>query len=248
MQNEFIKEIEATLRAALHSSKVAAFKDHKKYIGTQYDFIGLSVPTQRQVFKQGFSFSSSTADKQYKIWEKVWQQSGLYEAMTLAIFFCDTQIKTEEVETVWNRIKKWTPQIDNWAHSDGLSALYSHLLEKEPELIYPQLLKWNSSANPWERRQSLVSLLEYSKKRKKHLPAEKILPLINNLLEDENYFVQKGLGWTLRETGNAYPKQTWDFLKKNTSSLSAVAFSPAIEKLSPQQKEELKLLRKKGKA
>ncbi len=78
------------------------------------------------------------------------------------------------------------------------------------------------------------------------MPVNKLFPLIKPLLSDENYFVQKGLGWTLREIGNVYPKDTWNFLVKHHAEISAVAFSPAIEKLSAKEKEELKLLRKKS--
>lgn len=247
MQNEHLHEIEKELRLALVNDKISGIKDLKKYIGTQYDFMGLSVPTQRKVFKQGFTFNSNPTEKQFKIWEQIWQHSNLYDAMTLALFFCEKHIGEIDTEKAWSKLKKWTPQIDNWAHSDALSGFYSHLLEKEPELIYPHLVKWNTSKNPWERRQSLVSLFEYTKKRSKFLPAEKVLPLVENLLEDEHYFVQKGLGWTLREAGNAYPKETWRFLLKNTNKLSSAAFSSAAEKLSMEQKEQLKLLRKNTK-
>jgi len=247
MKNEPLAEIVTVLKAALPTDKVSGFKDPKKYIGTEYDFIGLSVPALRQVFKNGFSFDSNPVEKQFKLWEKVWRQSGIYEAMTLSLFFCDKHAKKTDVDLMWNYSKKWTPQIDNWAHSDGLSGLYSYLLENNPELIYPQLLKWNTSKNPWERRQSLVSLIEYAKKRKSFLPVDKIHPLIEKLLSDKHCFVQKGLGWTLREAGNAYPKETWNFLLKHTPKLSAVAFSPATEKLNPQQKEQLKQLRKRAK-
>ena len=47
----YIHEIEKALKAEFASDKKAKYKDLKKYIGTQYDFIGLSVPTQRKVFK-----------------------------------------------------------------------------------------------------------------------------------------------------------------------------------------------------
>ena len=151
-----------------------------------------------------------------------------------------------DTKTLFTITKNWISKVDNWAHSDGLSDLFSYLLEKDVALVYPQIKNWNTSANPWERRQSLVGLLEYSKKRKKFLPVNKMLPLVKPLLSDENYFVQKGLGWTLREIGNVYPKETWDFLVKHHKQISSVAFSAAIEKLSVKEKEELKLLRKKS--
>jgi 3-methyladenine DNA glycosylase AlkD len=234
------------LQAGLASDKKSGFKDLKKYIGTQYDFIGLSVPKQREVFKTAYEFNSLTLDQQLEIWNEIWLYSNLYEAMTQALFFVSQHKDAFGTKTLFAVTKNWVGKIDNWAHSDGLSDIFSYLLEKDAATVYPQIKIWNKSANPWERRQSVVALLEYSKKRKKVLPVNKLLPLVKPLLGDENYFVQKGIGWTLREIGNVYPKETWFFLVDHHAKITAVAFSPAIEKLSVKEKEELKRLRKKS--
>lgn len=233
------------LEAASASDKKSGFKDLKKYIGTQYDFIGLSVPKQREVFKIG-TLNVYYLPEQLTIWDEIWQHSTLYEAMTQALFFAEQHKDAFDTKMLFSITKNWVKKIDNWAHSDGLSGLFSYLLEKDAKLVYPQLKTWNKSVNPWERRQSLVALLEYSKKRKAVLPVNKLLPMIKPLLKDEDYFVQKGLGWTLREIGNVYPKETMEFLLKHHAVISAVAFSPAVEKLPAKQKEELKQLRKKN--
>lgn len=234
------------LQAGLASDKKSGFKDLKKYIGTQYDFIGLSVPKQREVFKAAYEFSNLSPNEQLEIWNEIWQHSQLYEAMTQALFFVSQHKNAFDSKELFSVTKNWVGKIDNWAHSDGLSDIFSYLLEKDAATVYPQIKIWNKSANPWERRQSIVALLEYSKKRKKVLPVNKLLPLVKPLLKDENYFVQKGIGWTLREIGNVYPKDTWKFLVDHHTTISAVAFSPAIEKLSVKEKEELKHLRKKN--
>ncbi len=234
------------LQAGLASDKKTLFKDLKKYIGTECNFIGLSVPKQREVFKANADFKEFTLEQQLEIWDEIWQHSNLYESLTQALFFVSKYRDKFDTKTLFTITKNWISKVDNWAHSDGLSDLFSYLLEKDVALVYPQIKNWNTSANPWERRQSLVGLLEYSKKRKKFLPVNKMLPLVKPLLSDENYFVQKGLGWTLREIGNVYPKETWDFLVKHHKQISSVAFSAAIEKLSVKEKEELKLLRKKS--
>ena len=234
------------LKARLASDKKSGFKDLKKYIGTQYDFIGLSVPKQREVFKAAYDFNTLNLDQQLEIWNEVWLHSKLYEAMTQALFFVSQNRDAFDTKVLFATTKNWVGKIDNWAHSDGLSDMFSYLLEKDAAIVYPQIKIWNKSENPWERRQSIVALLEYSKKRKKVLPANKLLPLVKPLLGDENYFVQKGIGWTLREIGNIYPKDTWSFLVEHHAKITAVAFSPAIEKLSAKQKEELKALRKRS--
>jgi 3-methyladenine DNA glycosylase AlkD len=234
------------LQAGLASDKKSGFKDLKKYIGTQYDFIGLSTPKQREVFKVVYDFNTLTLNQQLEIWNEIWLHSSLFEAMTQALFFVSQNRDAFDTKALFATTKNWVDKIDNWAHSDGLSDIFSYLLEKDAAVIYPQIKIWNKSENPWERRQSIVALLEYSKKRKKVLPVSKLLPLVKSLLSDENYFVQKGIGWTLREIGNVYPKETWIFLVEHHAKITSVAFSPAIEKLSVKEKDELKRLRKKN--
>ena len=240
-----IVEIEEKLLAAVDLEKVTKIKDLKKYIGTKLNFIGLSVPQQREVFAIGYSWNDSPIKQQFSIWDKVWKKSTNYEVINQALFFYSKNRQLVNPQELWNTLKLWVIKVDNWAHSDSLSDLYSYLLERESNHIYPDLVTWNTSQNPWERRQSLVSLMEYSKKRKQLLPVNKMLPLVKNLLNDQDIFVQKAVGWSLREIGNAYPADTLRFLNKHCKKISAVAFSAAIEKLNAEQKNDLKTLRKR---
>jgi 3-methyladenine DNA glycosylase AlkD len=238
------KEIIALLLEGVKTDKPAKYKDLKKYIGTNYDFAGLSVPAQRLIYKTGFSFSNLPFDEQIEVWDKLWKTSNQYEIMTFALMFASRQLKTLDAVTIWNLTKQWVSKVDNWAHSDQLSTIYAELLEKEPDMIYNQYRIWNTSVNPWERRQSLVGLLNYSKLRKIVMPFANLTAMVIPLLKDEDYFVQKGVGWTLRETGNVYPDETLVLLTENIAIISPVAFTAAIEKLSPDTKEQLKQLRK----
>ncbi len=238
------KEITELLLLSAKTEKPAKYKDLKKYIGTNYDFTGLSVPTQRAIFKKGFSFSGLLAAKQLEIWDMLWKTSNQYEIMTFALMFVSRQLKAFEPVVIWDITREWVGKVDNWAHSDQLSTIYADLLEIEPDLIYAQYSIWNKSINPWERRQSLVGLLNYSKLRKKILPFEKLSLMLLVLLKDENYFVQKGVGWTLREMGNVYPDETLALLTGNIAIINPTAFTAAIEKLTIANKEQLKQLRK----
>jgi 3-methyladenine DNA glycosylase AlkD len=239
-----LKEVEKIIKTAPSKwvSKDVVFL--KKYIGTQYDIKGLSIPAVRSIYKTGFSFSKLNIEDQIEIWDYIWQNSNLHEALSLAIFFWEKNIDKLDITNSWNCIKNWTAKIDNWAHSDGLSGLYSDLLEAKPKTVLPQLKKWSKSKNPWERRQSVVGLVHYHRKRNNILPYSVLIPFVENLLGDKDYFVQKGVGWALREIGNAYNKETFAFLKKHYAEISGVAFSVAAEKLNNKEKEELKALRK----
>jgi 3-methyladenine DNA glycosylase AlkD len=237
-------EIIQRLLEAAQTEKPSKFKDLKKYIGTRYDLTGLSAPTQKALFKSGFSFSRFPAEGQLSIWAYLWKESCHFEIMNLAQMFVSKNLPAFDAPVIWDITKNWVSEVDNWAHSYGLSSIYSRLLEKQPEIVYKQYELWNASGNPWERRQSLVGLCYYSSVKRKTIPFEKLKAMVNPLLNDGDYFVQKGLGWTLREMGNIYPAETLSYLTQHINLIRPVAFTAAIEKLDVIKKDRLKQLRK----
>ena len=60
----------------------------------------------------------------------------------------------------------------------------------------------------------------------------------------DDYYVQKGVGWALRELHTVYPRETLPFIQLHLKNISPIAFTIAIEKMSLKEKEKLKLLRK----
>lgn len=242
--NQYTLEIETSLSSL---PKRTSSQNPESYIGggqSKLRYIGLRVPHLQQAMRKGFSFSSCEPNELANIWDHVWWNSDCYEVMSLSLsWFYDPKQRHVLIKH-WPRLKKWSTKVDNWAHSDTLSGIYARILEDHPEKVYPTLVKWNSSINPWLRRLSMVSLLYYSSQRQKVLPLKKILALIEPQLEFDHYYVQKGVGWTLRETYNVYPKSAFSFMEKNIGKISVHAFSAATEKMSPKEREHLKRLRK----
>lgn len=242
--NPYVAEIEEVLCAfpARTSSQ-----HPESYIGggqSKLRYIGLRVPQLQQAMKTGFSFSRENTTDVALIWDQIWQTSDCFEVMALAIAWFYEPRQRSLLRGHWPRLKKWAERIDNWAHADTLSGIYARILEDDPKLVYPTLLKWNSSSNPWFRRLSIVSLLYYSSQRSKVLPFKKIISLVKPQLDFDHYYVQKGVGWTLRECGNVYPDETFAFIERHVGKISATAFSAAVEKLTMKQRDQLKRLRK----
>ena len=122
--------------------------------------------------------------------------------------------------------------------------IYTKILEIMPEKVLKQLRQWNKSTNLWDRRQSLVSLLYFSRTKKIILPFDTIIYLVNELVNDSEYYVQKAVGWTLKELYNVYPAATLQYLENKIGNISPIAFTIAIEKLDKNEKERLKIMRK----
>ncbi|MBN8548143.1 MAG: DNA alkylation repair protein [Deltaproteobacteria bacterium] len=237
-----LDEVHAALAKASRSAPTNPERI-KKYMNSQLSFFGLSVPLQRKVHGAGFSFLDESPSAVLETWDYIWNTSDNFEVMTQPLFYYGHPSRATLLPSAWPVISKWSTRIENWAHSDGLSSIYVKIIESNPARIWPTLQRWNKSKLPWLRRQSIVSIHYYSSARKSVQPFEKAIPLVKNLLHDEHYYVQKGVGWTLRELSNVHAEKTKNFLTQHAALISPAAFSAAIEKLSDREKAALKKLR-----
>ncbi len=205
-----------------------------------------NVPLHRRESKRIYSFSSLPFTDQLAIWDELWHTENGFWVKLHAYFFLERHLKKEEeLREMWPVIVRWQDQIDDWGLCDALAKVYTKILEVEEAAVYGQLKAWNTSEDLWKRRQSVVSLLYYSRTKKRFLSFGDIEKLIRPLLTDKEYYVQKGVGWSLRELHTVYPVETFPWLKSNIKSISAIAFTIAIEKMGPLMRDELKALRKR---
>jgi 3-methyladenine DNA glycosylase AlkD len=130
--------------------------------------------------------------------------------------------------------KRWVDGIENWAHSDTLSSTLSSLLDRldRPSAFYRILDAWSRSPHPWYRRQSLVSLFYYASTRKKYPKWIDVGSKLKRLALDSDFYVQRGVGWCLRESFRVYPKETLRMFESQLLKWSSIAFTTAIEKQS----------------
>jgi len=245
--NKYTKEVDDALnRLSLKIDKASSEKT-KKYIGTNLDVLGLVAKSQVTVHKKGFSFYSNDIEKTFLVFHGVYKQSTVFETKNQAFIFLDKHSKRIPISTQLKTLPLWVKYVDNWAHSDGLSKYLTRLVEHNDskKAMLDILKKWNTSKNLWERRQSLVALYYYARTKKEHISFEQTKEFVYPLLADKEYFVQKAVGWTLRETYNVYPKQAYRFIEEHVKNISPTAFTTCLEKMSEKEKTSLKQKRKK---
>lgn len=144
----------------------------------------------------------------------------------------------------WPLLKTWVNRIDCWSHADMIASLYCDMLSENPKEVLPELEKWVLSNNPWKNRMAIVSLLYYYNP-KRYLPKFTVIKKFLDLhLEKDHYYLQKAIGWCLRETSRAYPKEFKVYMDRNIELISSTAFSSAVEKTESSLKENWKHVRK----
>lgn len=202
------------------------------------------VPKQRKAFTQRHSFSHLHFESQLKIWNFIYLNTADFKTDMFCLYFLEKHFKNRDhMLQSWPVIKPWQDKIRRWETSDQISKIYAQLLEYDPALILPTLKKWNTSKNLWHRRQSIVSCLYYASQRQHCLPFDTIINLVKPLLADNTHYVQRGVGWTLKELGKVYPTEQEEFIFDHAAALSPIAYSAGTEKWDKAKRAQVKAIR-----
>ncbi len=251
-KSKYVLEIEnklgngPTANAALLARYIGAQNLPKRKPDEQSKWVywGIPVPLSRQASQASYSFSPLPEEEQWKIWISIWNESSVYDVKSVALqWLCEKKRKALRLKRSQDVIKL-TSQVDNWAHSDGISQVLAEILEAKPQL-FEVYKKWNRSKNPWLRRQSIVSIYFYARLRSKYYPSPEAFRLVKNLLNDPHVYVQKGVGWTLRELDRIDSKKQRVFVEKHLKQISATAWYATSELYPLSLKKELVLRRRR---
>lgn len=240
--NKYTKEVEDNLSRLSIVNQPNDLTKIQNYLGTKLKVHGIGAKTQHELSKTGYSFYSPEKVKNFEIFSALCFQSQSHEGMSQSYIYLDRNYKSVPESTQLEHLPFWVNTVDNWAHSDYLSKFLTRLFEnpKYKTTLLDTVKKWNVSDNLWKRRQSLVSLYYYSRTKTHFLPYKTTSKLISNLLDDHEYYVQKAVGWALRESFNVYPTETYQFILKHVKHIKPAAFTTCLEKMTETEKQVLK--------
>jgi len=237
---EIIIKLNSQLR--LYSNPKRA-KHDISYINSKLPSYGCSIPKIREIADNFFQKLPKNHKKNTQFMNSLWNLSDNLELSFIPLFYFEKRKKINNLDD-WKVLKKWIDKIDNWAQADYYANIIADIHERYPKEILPILISWNTDKNPWKRRLSLTGLFYYARQRKNPPPLHSTICLIKNLLHDENAYVQKAVGWTLREAHQFYSEEIERFITIHACDLSAYAFQASTEKWTSDKKLVIKNLRK----
>ncbi len=126
--------------------------------------------------------------------------------------------------------------VRNWGACDDFCRhAFGAFILQFPNFI-PKLNVWTGSKNRWFKRGAAVVLIS-SVRVGKNLKAA--LDISDRLLTDQDYLVQNGYGWLLKDASILYAKQVFDFVNERKSVMPRRALRYAIERYSARQRKQL---------
>ncbi|TAH33044.1 MAG: DNA alkylation repair protein [Alphaproteobacteria bacterium] len=158
-----------------------------------------------------------------------------FDAMIAATrILCLPQVKPSK--KLWQTIKQFLKDVDGWALQDNMApAAWKCILADEK--LLDELNGWTEHPNFWMRRAVLVYTLPYAKLGRN---PERMLDWAGQYADDEEWFIQKAIGWWLRDLGSHNSARVIEFLNAYNTQLKYVAKHEATRKLKPEWRKKIK--------
>ncbi|MDR1109631.1 MAG: DNA alkylation repair protein [Deltaproteobacteria bacterium] len=188
----------------------------RAYMRNQFPFLGLTAPVRKNLSKD---FLKAAADKGLADWGFVdlcWKKSPR-EFQYLAVGYLDA-VKDSLGPPDLPRLKRLAVTKSWWDTIDGLDRIVGHVAHNHRE-INSILLKWSLDDNIWLRR---IAIDHQLARREKTDTALLRQILINNLGQKE-FFVNKAIGWSLREYGKTNPEWVRLFIDEFRNRLASLS-------------------------
>ena len=190
------------------------------YMKDNFPFLGVPKPRVNEIIKP-YMKAAAKADKvEWKFvdlcWEKEYREAQ-YVGVEY-IYAVQKKLVFDDIEMIKKLIttKSW------WDISDGLDKVIGSL-----SLIYPcvneKMLSWSSYDNIWLRRVAI----DYQQKLKEKTNTELLENIICNNFGTGEFFIDKAIGWSIRDYSKVNPEWVRDFLAKYEEQLSKLSIKEA---------------------
>ena len=193
------------------------------YMQNRFEFAGISKPKLKELIKP---FIKDMAKKPldwnliFGLWE-----CELREAQYVALEYLQKHRK-QLLTTDIDKLKKLITEKSWWETVDTIDAYVGDLVLQDNRLI-EIMLEWAVSDNIWLRRVAIDYQQEYKDKTNEEI-LEKII--VANLGSNE-FFINKAIGWSLRDYSKVKPEWVVQFIEKYGKKMNSLSIKEASKYL-----------------
>jgi 3-methyladenine DNA glycosylase AlkD len=219
--------VRKALRRAADPSKAAAMQ---AYMKSSMPYHGVPTPLLRQVCKAAFSRLqfASAAQWQTEVLN-LWRPARFREERYAALYLAGDK-RGRPFQTV-SAMKLYEELIVTGAWWDYVDDIAAHrigaILSDYPAPMRRKMLSWSRSSNLWKRRAAIICQLGF----KAETDLELLYACIEPSLGSREFFLQKAIGWALRQYAWTDAIEIKKYVTRNRGRLSALSCREAMKNI-----------------
>ena len=191
-----------------------------KYMQDKFRFLGVRGATRTEIYKKYFPDARKTKTIDWDFVENCWNKEER-EFQYVVVYYLKAMQKFLKREDI-SRLKYLIVTKSWWDTVDLLAKVVGSLVIRIEG--YDQImLEWSKDSNIWLRRVAILYQLSLKDKVDKQVLDE---ILVNNL-GDSEFFINKAVGWALRDYSKYNPEWVREFIKKNKENMANLSIREA---------------------
>ena len=123
-------------------------------------------------------------------------------------------------------IKKYVTAYSWWDSIDILCKVIGGIASRDSR-VNDLMIEWSKETNIWVKRTSIEFQLGLKEKTDQNV----LKTIIENNFNSKEFFINKAIGWALREYSKTNPKWVKDFLKDNGDKMASLSLREASKYL-----------------
>jgi 3-methyladenine DNA glycosylase AlkD len=216
-------------------ARPGAWEKLQSYLGSPVPVLGLTTPQLRSVHERFRKVHFNLTSREVNLLAAAMWSGSTWEEKIFGIGILDRNREVLD-ERSWLLADSWVDEATGWALSDGLAAGPISFMVRTKPSRFREILRWTKAKSYWRRRASTYALSEFIRAGELDKPFQ----LLERLLYDEEFWVQRAVGTWLRECWKKDRRRTEAFLRKHVKGLPPVTITVATERASKAFREELR--------
>ena len=197
----------------------------ESYMKNHFHFLGIKTPERRQLIKDFIQQHGLPND--LSIIKEIWDLEER-ELQYVALDLLSKGSKKAEIERIefYEQLiteKSWWDTVDTIAGS----LISLHFL-RFPDLIPQYTDRWIHSENMWLQRAAILHQLKF----KQQTNEERLFKHIKIVSVSKEFFIQKAIGWALREYSKINPISVRNFVTGNENILAPLSKREALKRMT----------------
>lgn len=223
MREETVMWYENLFLELEQSRDEAQAKKMSAYMQNRYEFLGIPRPRLREIAKP-YLKESRKHNFDWDFVDICWNRE-YREAQYVAIDYLSMNSR-KFTDKDLPRIKHLIVNKSWWETVDSLDAIVGSIVLKH-ETLEQTMLEWSTAENIWLRRVSI----NFQQGHKDGTNTELLEKIICNNLGSSEFFINKAIGWSLRDYSKVNPEWVSGFLTRYGEQLSALSIKEASKYL-----------------
>ena len=196
-----------------------------KYMRDKFNFLGIRGPKRTELFKKYFPTARKRKEIDWNFIETCWNKEER-EFQYAVVYYLKAMQKFLKKGDI-SKLKYLVVTKSWWDTVDLLSKIIGDVVNRNKELK-TLMLEWSKKENNiWLRRVAILHQLSFKENVDKLL----LETILEDNLSDGEFFINKAIGWALRDYSKVNPEWVRKFIEKNRSEMANLSLREAMKYL-----------------